>query len=147
MLRIVESGVDPIDSYSRWWLVKWAEPNSWGESEQRGQFRVKSSIAHCCTLAAIQNVYLTYGSDDAERMFKQIHTFVSNFDKYRQEAEGQVPDIVNPLWRMKTFVYFHSHEGLINAIQKAIPNAKVVHSFQNTAHTPYNTVHQVMFTI
>lgn len=147
MLKIVESGVDPIDSYSRWWLVKWEEDCGNGEKEQRGQFHVKCSIAHCCTLAAIQSVYVTYGASDTEKMFKLIHEFVSNFGKYHAEAVGKVPNLVSPLWSMKTFVYYNSNMERINAIQRAIPSSKIVHSFKNTAHTPYNTVHQVMFEI
>lgn len=148
MLKIVDSGVDPIDSYSRWWKVEWYDDKKTGEKDLLAQVILKCSIAHCCTLAAIQNVYITYGTKDYEPFFKQLYEFLKEFEHHRSAAVvSGLTQTYNPLWEPKTWVYFNSHQERIDSIIKVIPTAKIVHSFKNTAHAPFKTVHQIMFEV
>lgn len=143
MLKIVESGIDPIDNFSRWWKVVWVV-----DGDHFGSCILKCAVAHCCTLAAIQNVYLTYGNSQAETFFAKLRAFLEEFPRHRDEAvKAGIPRMNSPLWEPKTWVYFNSSEERIDPLLKAIPQAKIVHSFKNTSHPPYNTVHQIMFEV
>jgi len=140
MLKIVESGIDPVDSYSRWWRVARSL-----DDENSGSCILKSSVAHCCTLAAIQSLYATYG--DYQVFFKELHAFLKDFEKHRNDAQLKGVQVQSPLWVPKTWVYFNSNQERIDDLLTAIPSARVVHSFKNTAHPPHSTVHQVMFEV
>ena len=147
MLTIVDSGIDPIDSYSRWWRVLWKENDHNGRPEIHAQVILKCSIAHCCTLAAIQNVHVTYGTKDYVQFFKQLHEFLKDFESHQDKAIKSGLDVKSPLWATKTWVYFNSDKEKMEKIQEAIPSARIVHTFKNTAHLPYNDVYQLMFEV